>query len=159
MPTFNNLKSLENYLMKNNKDVLKLIGLQIEKEMKDFIMRELYQKYNPSDYSRTYEYINSLTVSQVYENKDGYEIEIFFDSDKINAREVSDRYWNQHMSVDGSDFAEFLPYAIEYGTSGSLYDRKGIKVVETTINELKNGDLIKKAINILKSKGFNVKVK
>lgn len=156
MPTFDNLKSLQNYIRKNNKSVLHQIGLEIEEEMKQYIMKELYQKYSPEDYARTYDYINSLTVSSVKESSSGYVIEIFFDANKISARSVSDRYWNQHMSIDGDDFSKHIPYIVEYGTNGSLHDREGIRVVEKTVEDLKQGDLIKKARNILKSKGFDI---
>lgn len=36
--------------------------------MKDYIIRELYQKYEPKKYMRNYNYINSLTVKKVYKN-------------------------------------------------------------------------------------------
>ena len=50
------------------KDALRLVSLEVEKMMKDYIIRELYQKYEPKEYMRSYNYINSLTVKKVYKN-------------------------------------------------------------------------------------------
>lgn len=156
MRIFNNIKHLNNYILRHNKHVIYEVAKAIENDMKEFIVKELYQKYTPKEYARTYDYINSLTLSRVKEIDGGHEIEIYFDPDKIRANYVTDRRWNQHMSVDGFDFSEDLPYAIEYGVTGSLYDRDGIGVVEETIEILKSGRLHELVKKKYKSFGFDI---
>lgn len=169
MATFNikstaDLKRMLQYAEKQIQDSLRLISLEVEKMMKEYVMDKLYNAYSPNEYMRSYDYLNSLTVKKVYKNSVGeLETEIFFDPDKIYSREVEDSYWNQHMSVNGdSDWggksiSEWIPIFMEHGTSGSLWDRDGIEVVDNILRELNNNGTYKKMMmSQLKRKGFKV---
>ena len=107
MATFNikstaDLQRMLQYAEKQVQDSLRLISLEVEKMMKDYIIQALYNAYQPKDYLRSMNYINSLTVKKVTKNgTGGLETEIFFDPDKIFSREMEGEYWNQHMSVNG----------------------------------------------------------
>lgn len=158
------LKRMLQYVEKQAKDALRLVSLEVEKMMKDYIIDALYNSYTPKDYLRSYNYINSLTVKKVYKNSAGeLETEIFFDPDKIYSREVEDSYWNQHMSVngdsmwDGRPISEWIPIFIEHGVSGSKWDRDGIEVVDTILKELNSNSNYKKMMmKELIKKGFTV---
>lgn len=169
MATFNikstaDLKRMLQYVEKQAKDALRLVSLEVEKMMKDYIIDALYNSYTPKDYLRSYNYINSLTVKKVYKNSTGeLETEIFFDPDKIYSREVEDSYWNQHMSVngdsmwDGRPISEWIPIFIEHGVSGSKWDRDGIEVVDNIIKKLKDDKAFKNMMmRELIRKGFTV---
>ena len=72
------------YAEKQIQDSLRLISLEVEKMMKDYIIKALYNAYQPKDYLRSMNYINSLTVKRVSKNSAGeLETEIFFDPNKI----------------------------------------------------------------------------
>lgn len=169
MATFNikttaDLKRMLQYIEKQTQDALRLISLEVEKMMKDYIIKALYNAYQPKDYLRSMNYINSLTVKKVTKNGVGeLEVEISFDSNKIYSREMEGEYWNQHMSVNGDDtwggrpISEWIPIFMEHGVSGSLWDRDGIEVVDTILKELNSNSTYKKMMmKELKRKGFNV---
>lgn len=163
--TFKNLDGLFKYVEKNLRLTLNDVALLVEKEMKEYIMKKLYQSYNPKEYHRSYDYINSLTVGKVVQVGTSFNVEVYFDPKKIKQEEVHDSAWNRHMSVDGNTewngtpINELIPYFIEYGTNGSLWDREGINVTTETIRELedtkKHLEVIK---NVLKQRGINVKI-
>lgn len=166
MPNFKDLKSLFSYINKNLKFSLQEVGQQVEQIIKDYIMEHLYNAYTPSDYSRTYDFINSLSVKKVQQSNNGYIVELFFDTNRIISYEVEDRYWNQHMNIDGSDtwngekINEWIPIWLEKGVSGSLWDRDGIDSMKNVKNELEaTGKHIKMIVDILKKKGFKVEWK
>ena len=86
MATFNikttaDLKRMLQYIEKQTQDSLRLISLEVEKMMKDYIIKALYNAYQPKDYLRSMNYINSLTVKKVTKNSTGeLESEIFYHS-------------------------------------------------------------------------------
>ena len=149
----------------HTKEALRLVSLEVEKMMKDYVMDSLYNNYSPNDYLRSYNYLNSLTVKKVYTNSVGeLETEIFFDPEKIYSREIEGEYWNQHMSVNGDSswegrpISEWIPIFMEHGVSGSKWDREGIKVVDTIMKKLKNDGQFKSLMmKELRRRGFNVK--
>ena len=160
----NDLQRLMDYIEKQTQDSLRLVALEVETMMKNYIIDKLYNSYTPKDYARSYNYLNSLTVRRVYKNNKGeLETEIFFDPNKIYSREIHDRYWNQHMSVngdttwEGKSISEWIPVWMEHGVSGSKWDRDGIKVVDNILRELDNDKKFKKMMmNELRKKGFKV---
>lgn len=169
MATFNikstaDLKRMLQYIEKQTQDALRLISLEVEKMMKDYIIKALYNAYQPKDYLRSMNYINSLTVKRVSKNSAGeLETEIFFDPNKIYSREMEGEYWNQHMSVNGDSMwggksiSEWMPIFIEHGVSGSLWDRDGIEVVDTILKELNSNSTYKKMMmDQLRRKGLKV---
>lgn len=138
----NDLKKVFFYIEKQLQDSLRLVALEVEDMMKQYILDNLYNVYTPKDYARSYNYVNSLTVRRVYKNSKGeLETEIYFDPDKIYSREIHDRYWNQHMSLDksttwnGVPINELIPYFMEEGVSGK-WDREGIYVVKNILRKL-----------------------
>ena len=160
----NDLKRMLQYIEKQTQDSLRLVALEVETMMKEYIIDKLYNSYTPKDYARSYNYLNSLTVRRVYKNNKGeLETEIVFVPKKIYSREIHERYWNQHMSLDGSTtwngvpISELLPHFIEKGVSGSKWDRDGIYVVNNILKKLDNDKQFKKMMeNELRKKGFKI---
>ncbi len=160
----NDLKRLMDYIEKQAQDSLRLVALEVEKMMKDYVIDNLYLKYRPTQYLRSEEYVNSLTVTKVYKNSNGeLETEIYFDPSKIHSRELKNEIWNQHMSMDGDDtwesrpIREWIPIWMEKGVSDSKWDREGIHVVDNILKKLDNDKQFKKMMeNELKKKGFKI---
>lgn len=157
--TFKDLNSLFNYIEKNVKASLREVGMEVEQIIKDYIMKELYNSYSPTSYTRTYDFVNSLRVGKVIPDGDGYSVKLYFDTDAIYPRDAdgSDR-WSSHQNItDGTDVSNLIPLFLEEGVSGSLWDRDGIYSMWHTKTELEQSKKhVKKLMDILKSKGFNV---
>jgi hypothetical protein len=154
MPTFNNLDSLFNFVKKNTKAVLPQLTQQIEETIKKYIMERQY-KWQPDDYFRTYDYINSLTVSKIEERGEVYHVELYFDTDKIIPNTVKGN-WNQHEDFWGNPTNEDIPLWLEEGTPGNPYfQHPGNHAILDTYNEYKDSKAVKELILLLKSKGFN----
>lgn len=161
MAEFRDLKSFFNYVEKNMKFALQEVAYEIEEIIKNYIIERLYNTYTPSSYTRTYDYINSLTVDKVEFTDDGYQVFIYFDTKKIRPLPPDEvGRWSRHQSItDGTDVSDLIPYFIEYGTHGSLWDREGIYAIENIEKELLQTKLhLKKIVSILQSRGFNVKI-
>jgi hypothetical protein len=158
MPTFNNLDSFLNYLQKSLKPSLAELSLQIEEIIKKYIMDRQYG-WNPKYYFRTYDYINSLTISKIVESGNGYEVELFFDTNKIIPRTVKGN-WNQHEDFWGNPTSEFIPLWLEEGSPNNPYfQHPGNHAVRDALNEFKNGKAIRELQMFLKKRGFNCKIK
>ncbi len=159
------LERMVKYIEKQTQDALRLVSLEVEKMMKEYVIEKLYNSYTPYDYQRSYNYLNSLTVKRVYKNTSGeLETEIYFDPDKIYSIEIHDSYWNQHMSVDGDTswkgvpINELIPVFMEKGVKDSKWDRSGIKVVDNILKQLDGDKKFKKMMmNELRRKGLKVK--
>jgi hypothetical protein len=155
MPEFRSLDSLFNYINKNIQTKLPQLTQQIEQTIKDYIMERHYS-WQPSDYSHTYQYVNSLTVSKIRESSDGYEVELYFDTSKIQPLpHDEDRRWNKHMDMYGNPVNEFIPLWLEEGTNNPYYSHPGNHAIRDTYEEFKNGKAVKELLILLKSKGFN----
>ena len=159
------LEKMLKYIEKQAQDSLRLISLEVEKMMKDYVIKNLYLKYEPNQYLRSEEYVNSLTVTKVYKNSDGgLETEIYFDPEKIHSRELQDEVWNQHMSLNGDSewkgesISTWIPIWMEHGVHGNTkWKREGIEVVNNMLIELdNNGEFKKMMMNELRKKGFKV---
>lgn len=157
MPTFTNLKGLYNYGLNSTIKCAGSILDDIVEILRDFTKINVYQKYSPTEYDRTFELIDSISkrnFKQISKNK--YQAEIFFDDKKIKARR-SDGMWNFHMSIDGIDISASLPFWIEEGTNGSLWDRDGAYMVRETERFLKKTNKLNVLLRKeLLRKGFKV---
>lgn len=161
--SFKDLNSLFRYINKNVSKSLEQVGLEVEEIIKDYIMENLYNEYSPTSYTRSFDFINSLRISKVTPSSNGgYEVKLYFDTDAIHPRDADgENRWSGHQSItNGEDVSELIPLWIEEGVTGSLWDRDGIHSMWHTKTELEqNKKHIKKLVQILKSKGFNVSFK
>ncbi len=170
--TTNDLKKVLKYAERHVKFALEEVAKVVEKEIKNYIMVNLYNKYEPKYYTRTYNYINSLSVKKAKKVDNGYVVEIFFDTDKImplppdGDGENGLGRWSRHSSItsylnggSGDDMSDMIPLWMEYGVVGSLWDRDGIYSIENNIAIMKKTkyhlDEIKK---VLESRGIKVEI-
>jgi hypothetical protein len=135
---------------------------EVQQIMQDYIQSNLYDSYQPSEYIRTYDYLNSLSVKKVRKENGWNVVEIFFDPEKIKQNEV-EGFWNQHMSAygyrewKGTQINELIPMWLEEGVESPLFSRKGIHVVDETIKELEQTKIhLQKIKEILLQKGIQV---
>ena len=172
MATFNikttaDLKRVMQHLERHVKFSLEEVARVVEEEIKDYIKRNLYDKYEPQAYTRTYDYINSLTIRKAKKIGNGYSVEIFFDTDKIMPRPPDGAgRWSRHSSItsynrggSGDDVSDMIPVWMEYGTSGSLWDRDGIYSIENTKKIMEQTKYhLHEIVKILKSRGINAEI-
>lgn len=172
MATFNikttaDLKRMLQYAERHMKFALEEVAKIVEEEIKDYIKHNLYDAYSPTHYTRTYDYINSLTVGKVKKEGSGYTIEIFFDTDKIYPQPPDGvGRWSRHSSItsynnggSGDDVSDMIPIWIEYGTSGSLWDRDGIYSMENTKKIMEQTKYhLHEIKKVLEKRGFKIDI-
>lgn len=166
MPDFNNLESLYHYLNVQIQDSLRLVAEQVEDILKEYVMQNWYNRpdFNPSNrYTRTYEYINSITVDKVSIDANGnYYVTLYFDTNKIRPYPSDGAgRWSRHESItDGEDVSEHIPLWIEEGNNPNgghpIYEYPGAHPVRDTKEYLQSTNYhVNKIIEILKEKGIN----
>jgi len=161
MATFKTLDSLIRHVEKNISNSLHYVALEVEKIMKEYIMEHLYNAYTPEDYTRTYDYINSLRIKKVNKTNSGYQVEIYFDTDAIYPRDADgDNRWSSHQNITNDvDVSKYIPLWIEKDTVDSLWDRDGIDVLSNTKKIIiETGMHVKKIQELLKARGIDCKI-
>lgn len=140
MPYFSNIKQLNNYISQ-------VVGNAVDniaEEIKDRIYEQVASSYHSSlgggyyQYEPTFQLLHSITKVRTINTKNLIEIEVFFDTSKIEG-EMTKTYWNKHVGMggktttrNGKDIIESLPFWLEEGVSastGTLYPREGWHVV------------------------------
>lgn len=159
MPSFNNVNDLMKFIKRTTRYPLEQVAHKVEDILKQYILDNWYGRMTPSDYSRSYQFINSLTIKPTQEINDGWQIEIYFDNEKIMPMYADDdRYWNKHMSVYGEDVSDDIPFFIEYGNNSPIYEYQGIHMVKNTADYCRDNNIpIKEMIRELKKYGFKVR--
>ena len=107
-----------------------------------------YNAYQPVKYERTEQFYDSLTISDMKISMDNFEISIFFDPAKL----VTNTALGQHVEP------EKVPYYIEYGWANNGRGGEGAFIIESTIQELKSGLLVKIFEKHLRSLGLQATV-
>lgn len=148
----NKLKTTQRLLEQESKAILIEIAEETVGKMKDYIMREWYDTYEPSSYQRTYQLVDAVRYTIR-----GNTINIYFDRRLIRASKADeDEYWNHHMGFDGIDFTIGLIEYVNDGGNGGLSPRgnqPGIDVIgyaEQEINRLINQKAVKRINAIIK---------
>ncbi len=173
MVTFNinkssDLKRVISYVEKHAKFALEEVAKTVEEIIKEYILENLYNAYEPKAYTRTYNYINSLTIDKVKKEGNGYSVKLFFDTAKIFPQPPDDLgRWSRHSSITSyganrmpDDISDMIPLWMEYGVKGSLWDRDGIYSMENakkTMEETKYH--LKKIKEVLEGRGFKVEIR
>lgn len=145
-------------------DLLSSIDHQIRevctRVVQKHIQERVYDTYtpdasNPLSYDRTFELYNSVSVGNVNIGTKYVTFEIFMDTEQIGAYVTEGEQWNQHASVRDEDVSEMIPYWIENGTEGSLWDRAPADYMEQSHVELM-GNLAQEFANALRVKGWKI---
>jgi hypothetical protein len=159
---FDNYNLLVKYLENNILLDMQKIGEEVKNVLRNNVRVLFYERngmnWTPEDYTRTYELIDSLTVTPVKKIGNKYEVSVYFDDSKINPYKVAGE-WSAHESVvTGADISQNLPFYMEYGNQSPLYSYKPTSPpVETTIQELKDDNYIKERLKeLLEMQGYKV---
>jgi hypothetical protein len=167
MPTFTNISNLSNYIRQQTVEIIRSkIGEEIKEILHRYVDTLLYKaqgningdsSYNR--YHRTYQLIDSITVSNVRKvDKNTHEIKIFFDSQKIIPTKDETSKWNQHMSSDGTftEENEHIASWMNYGHAG-MYNQRPLLFLEEALKEINSKEPhIKILEGHLKAKGFTI---
>lgn len=156
--TFDNLGALlkdigENILTSN----LEIIGEEIKQKLRDNVDKLWYSTFTPYQYERTFEYINSISVSKAKRIENGYEVVIFFDTDKINPYPPpAPGKWSKHQSItNAQDVSEMIPIWIEEGQNSPIYSYAGAEPVGVTKEQLEEEKFLqKRMMELLIAQGY-----
>ena len=136
MQWFTDLNGVLQYLNKVVVDgVQHDISQRIYDIIRSYLLKNLYNRYQPQAYIRTYELLNSLTIGDVVRNGLQIYANVYFDVDKIYPHRVHGSIWNQHMSIKGEDVSAFIPEWMEYGHRG-LWTWEGGHFIDDARNEI-----------------------
>lgn len=95
--------------LKQRLEVLKSLVLE---DFKKAVWINVYAKYNPKIYHRTYALINSLTVSEVKQEGNSIYFDVYFDKNKLT-----------HYSVVSGSHDVYIPPLIDEGHKQQGYDK------------------------------------
>ncbi|MDD4779013.1 MAG: hypothetical protein PHT02_00220 [Tissierellia bacterium] len=165
---FVNLDKIINKFMKQIEESvivdLNKIGEEVKGVLRNNVRVLWYERngmnWEPQDYERTYQLIDSITCKKVIKIGNKYQVEIFFDTDKIQPMYgTDDKHWTRHMSVvNYSDVSEAIPLWIEEGNNNSrIYSYEGVHPVQETKEWIKNDNYIKERLKeLLEMQGYKV---
>jgi hypothetical protein len=141
--------------------ILQQVAEDIKKMLHDYVNTYWYGAHSPTNYQRTFEFINSLTVDNVQTTGDRKEVFIYFDPAKIGAYQTELGQWNQHLDVYGIESAaEAIALWIEEGQDSPLYSYDGIHQIEQTELALRQNNKLAKDIGaLLTAKGYTCKIR
>jgi hypothetical protein len=160
---FRNFAELIKHLENNILIDIQKIGEEVKNILRNNVRVLWYERngmnWSPRDYERSWQLIDSITCKKALKVGDKYQVEIFFDTDKIQPMYgTDDKPWTRHMSiVDNHSVADAIPYYIEYGNNSPIYEYEGVHPVETTITDLKSDDYIKERLKeLLEKQGYKI---
>lgn len=159
---FKNQKQLEKFLL--NK--CRLAMLKAQDEVYSIIKRFVYQYYSefqPDEYIRTYQLLESLVQPRIVSDGKGYKAEIYFDVDKINYQtgdiEIQMTKENGIMGHASWDKDTILNVVMTGSYSGRPHG--GYAEGTAIWNESKivlDAEAINVLISMLKSEGIPIKI-
>jgi hypothetical protein len=159
---FRDLNSLYKHLENSILLDVQKIGEEVKNVLRNNVRVLFYERngmnWTPEDYTRTYELIDSISVSPIKKIGNKYEVSVYFDDEKIHPYKVAGE-WSAHESVvTGENISQNLPFYMEYGNQSSLYSYSpDSPPVQTTIEDLKSDDYIKERLKeLLKMQGYKV---
>ena len=139
MPTFKNLNDLMKYVKKATSDSMPELGKELEDIMKEEIQTQVYDAYDPSEYERTMQLLNSVETTNVENN-----------SVEVSWRDNGDwtSYAGKHMYV-----IHGLEMGKTYGRGGY---RPSTNLVEESYRRAEN-EIPKKYKTEMKKRGIPIK--
>ena len=146
MPKFKNLKSALDYIEKVKADGMKELGECVEDIMKEEIQEQVYDAYNPKEYQRTNQFINSVGITDISDDKV-----------EISWRDNGD--WYSVIKRDRGEEPDHM-YVIHGHEMGRVWGREHLPttLVETS-TERAEREVPEELIKYLRSKGIKAKRK
>ena len=91
---FKSLKDMQNYIASQMKEVAKKeLSKVVFTEIKKFVKQNVYTAYHPSQYDRTYQLLNSVTIGELESSGKSIICSVYFDPNKIKPVST-DNFWN-----------------------------------------------------------------
>jgi hypothetical protein len=162
--TFKDLNSLMKHLENNILLDVQKVGEEVKSILRNNVRVLWYERngtnWTPKDYERSWMLIDSISVSKAIKIGNKYQVEIFFDTDKIIPMYgTDDKPWTRHMSIiDYKNVSEAIPLWIEEGNNNSsIYSYEGVHPVQITKDDLKSDNYIKERLKeLLEMQGYKV---
>ena len=153
----NEINQLMKEIQKQTMDALtKQCGKDIFNAMKQYMLENIYEAYEPRVYQRTEKLLNSLTVSPVIRKGNIISIKVYIPNEIINDSSHEMWYDVKQLGLSEGDNPT-LSEVMEILERGLNKYREETHVVDDTYQYLMSTNvIIKGLINYLKSKGFNV---
>ena len=140
--------------VKNMKELLKALQPTLLKmtdqlaervyETLNYFLQDYYAGYEPSSYQRTKDFLFSAVKVDAEPYKGGVRASVYIDTDAMNS----------YRNVSGYQVAKWA----DEGLHGGLeVDHKPHVWQDTIDNTINNGEILKLALDYLKSKGFSVR--
>lgn len=139
-----NMNELEKALMPT---MVKMVDTLAERvyETLNFFLQEYYNSYDPVSYRRQYDFLRSAVKVKPQIKGNKVIASVFIDTDSM------DNYYN----ATGEQVAKWANQGLHGGLdTGSKTPRVWDDTMDATVN---NGELLRLALEYLKSKGFSVK--
>jgi hypothetical protein len=161
---FDTLSSIYKYLESEVIINTSKIAKEIADVLKNYVRLNWYNDHSPSQYQRTMDILNSISITDVKKNRNGYSVKIFFDDSKINMIEY-DGLFNAHMGIygetsyQGMSLPQWVVYWMNYGQNSPIYSYEGVGFLEDVIEWNKDDKYhINRMQELLENKGFDISV-
>lgn len=144
--TIRNMNDLSAAFMPMLKDVVKEMTERVYVTL-NYFLQEYYDSYDPTSYSRQYDFLRSAV--KIEPKISGNEVIacVYIDTDAMN----------NYRNASGYQVASWANKGLHGGIRGG--DNMPHVWDETMENTIENGELLKLAVNYLRSKGFSVQVR
>ena len=113
-------------------------------ETLNYFLLDYYAGYDPASYQRTKDFLYSVVKVEAEPYKGGVRAAVFIDTDSMNS----------YANVSGYQVAKWADDGLH---GGMEVDHKPHVWQDTMDNTVNNGELLKLAVDYLKSKGFSVR--
>jgi len=170
---FNTQRELREALLGVLKEALNEAGEIIKKELHTRVMTDWYMrndsppKKNSEDeyyYERTYELINSLTLTTKKDKKNQIVTHVYFDTNKIRPSAQVNNFSGFYahasfggiMSYDGTPISHHLISWIEEGNNSPVAPIKGIHMLQLVNDYMESGVIDKIIKSTFKKYGLNI---
>jgi len=146
MPKFKSLKAALNYIEKSKADSMRDMGKCIEDIMKEEIQTQVYDAYKPKYYERTNQFIDSVEITDVSNNKV-----------EVSWRDNGD--WYSVIKRARNEQPDHM-YVIHGHEMGTVWGREGepTNIVEESTRRAEY-EVPDELVKSLRSKGINVRRK
>lgn len=140
-----NMKELNKALQPVIKGMVDKMAERVEQTL-NYFLQEYYNSYDPVYYRRSYDFLHSAikTEAKVVGNK--VVASVYIDTDSMN----------NYYEATGEEVANMANQGLHGGLNvGSNTPHVWDDTIDSTVN---NGELLKLAVDYLKSKGFSVRM-
>ena len=143
--SISNMDELEKVLMGEMAKMIDVLAERVYQTL-NFFLQEYYNSYDPVSYRRQYDFLRSAVKVEPKIKGNKVEASVYIDTDSM------DNYYN----ATGYQVASWANQGLHGGMNvGNGTPHVWNDTMDETVN---NGELLKLAIQYLKSKGFSVRV-